>query len=195
MNKRMKRSTAKQPFVPDLLQPGLKLVFCGTAPGRMSAERGHYYAYPQNKFWRTLHATGLTPRLLAPAEYPELLKLGIGLTDIAKFVSGQDNQLPKHSLGPAAIRALRQRVLEYQPGILAFTSLEGGRRFLGKRATFGEQHETVGTTRIWILPSPSPKAHWNWDETVWRELAEEIEKTKERKARAPIPYAKIRLAE
>lgn len=180
----MKRITPKQPFVPDLLQPGLRLVFCGTAPGRMSAKMGHYYAYPQNKFWRILHATGLTPRLLAPAEFHDLIKHGIGLTDIAKFVSGQDNQLPKHSLGPAAINALRQRITACQPGMLAFTSLEGGRRFVGRQATFGKQPETVGATRIWILPSPSPKAHWNWDESIWHALAAEARKTDGCKPRA-----------
>src|ERR1700733_13725554 len=106
---RMKRSPARPPILPDLLRPGLAVVFCGTAPGRASAAAGHYYAHPQNKFWRALHAIGLTPRLLAPAEYNELPRYGIGLTDIAKYVSGQDNQLPKRSLGPLAIRALQQR--------------------------------------------------------------------------------------
>ena len=190
----MKRSTTRQPLVPDLLQAGLKLVFCGTAPGCMSAEKGHYYAYPQNKFWRVLHTVGLTPRLLVPAEYPELLAHGIGLTDIAKYVSGQDNQLPKQSLGQTAIRALRQRVLRFQPKILAFTSLEGGRRFLGRQATFGAQDEMIGATRIWILPSPSPKAHWNWNETIWQALAEEARGMKKTKSNASITHTNIRLA-
>jgi double-stranded uracil-DNA glycosylase len=172
----MKHPHAKSPLVPDLLQPGLKLVFCGTAPSRVSAAAGHYYAHPQNKFWRTLHAVGLTPRLFAPAEFRDLLAHGIGLTDIAKFASGQDNQLPKRSLGADAIGALRQRITEYQPGILAFTSLESGRRFLDRQAAFGPQHEAVGATRIWLLPSSSPKAHWNWDEKIWQALADEIRK-------------------
>jgi TDG/mug DNA glycosylase family protein len=190
----MKHSATRQPLVPDLLQPGLKLVFCGTAPGRMSAEKVCYYAYPQNKFWRTLHAVGLTPRLLAPAEYPELLVHGIGLTDIAKYVSGQDNQLPKRSLGAAAILALRKRMLRFQPKILAFTSLEGGRRFLGHKATFGAQPETIGATHIWILPSPSPKAHWNWNERLWRELSMDVKKMEETELNvSPIP-TKIQLA-
>jgi len=170
----MKHISAKPPVLPDLLQPGLSVVFCGTAPGRVSAAAGHYYAHPQNKFWRTLHAIGLTPRLLKPAEYQDLLGLGIGLTDIAKFTSGQDNQLPKHSLGPGAALALRKRIQKFQPHILAFTSLEGGRRFLNHRATCGKQKETIGATQIWILPSPSPKAHWNWKEDIWQGLADEI---------------------
>ncbi|HUY68725.1 MAG TPA: mismatch-specific DNA-glycosylase [Alphaproteobacteria bacterium] len=170
----MKRIAAKPPVLPDLLQPGLAVVFCGTAPGRVSAAAGHYYAHPQNKFWRTLYAVSLTPRLLNPAEYALLPRYGIGLTDIAKFTSGQDNQLPRTSLGVRAIRDLRDRIEQCAPRILAFTSLEGGRRFLGRKAGCGAQKETIGATRIWILPSPSPKAHWNWDEGAWRALAEEV---------------------
>ena len=77
-------------ILPDLLRPGLRLVFCGTAAGSVSAMRGHYYAHPQNRFWGILHEVGLTPRLLAPAEYPLLLDWGVGLTDLAKYVSGMD---------------------------------------------------------------------------------------------------------
>src|ERR1700753_2698222 len=99
----------KPPLVPDLLQSGLKLVFCGTAPSRVSAAAGHYYAHPQNKFWRTLHEVGLTPRVLAPCEFPLLTQWRIGLTDIAKFNSGQENELPKHSLGAGAVGSLRDR--------------------------------------------------------------------------------------
>jgi TDG/mug DNA glycosylase family protein len=157
-----------------LLRPGLAVVFCGTAPGRASAAAGHYYAHPQNRFWRTLHAVGLTPRLLKPEEFPHLPQWGIGLTDIAKHSSGMDKDLPRHSLGPAAILDLRRRILACQPGILAFTSLTGGRSFLGRKAMFGMQPETLGATHIWILPSPSPTAQWNWNEKIWQALAAEI---------------------
>jgi TDG/mug DNA glycosylase family protein len=167
----MARPSLKSPVLPDLLPRGLGVVFCGTAPGRVSALAGHYYAHPQNKFWRTLYATRLTARLLAPSEYALLPSFGIGLTDIAKHVSGQDNELPRGSLGAKAIRDLCQRIEKCAPSILAFTSLTGGRSFLGSKVSFGPQKETIGSTRIWILPSPSPKAHWNWDEAIWRELA------------------------
>ena len=165
------------PILPDLLQPDLRVVFCGTAPGHVSAAAGHYYAHPQNKFWRTLYAVGLTPRLLSPDEFRTLPSRGIGLTDIAKHVSGMDKELPKQSLGPTAISSLRKRILACRPGILAFTSLTGGRHFLGHKATFGSQPETVNTTRVWILPSPSPTAQWNWDEDIWHALAKEIRKS------------------
>src|ERR1700722_10873243 len=137
------------PFVlPDVLQPGLKIVFCGTAAGTTSARRGHYYAHPHNKFWPTLHAIGLTPRLLDPSEFPLLTRFGVGLTDIAKSVSGMDKQLPAGSLGQCACDALPPNLLQHQPAILAFTSLTAGRRYLRRAAGFGEQAETIGATRI-----------------------------------------------
>jgi double-stranded uracil-DNA glycosylase len=160
--------------LPDLLRPGLKIVFCGTAAGTTSARRGHYYAHPQNKFWRTLHAIGLTPRLLAPSEFPLLADWGVGLTDIAKSVSGMDKDLPAGSLGRDACEILKTNIMKHQPGILAFTSLTAGRRYLGREAGFGEQNETIGATRLWLLPSPSPAANWNWraHERWWRALGE-----------------------
>ena len=169
-------SKNRDPILPDLLEPGLRLVFCGTAPGTVSAQRKQYYAHPQNKFWRTLHAVGLTPRLLDPSQYAQLLNYRIGLTDIAKHVSGMDNQLPPGSLGRIATLALRERIAEFEPNILAFTSLTGGRRVLGSDAQFGEQPDRIGRTRIWVLPSPSPAAHWNWNEFVWRALAQRVRK-------------------
>ena len=167
-------SPAPPPILPDLLRAALRLVFCGTAAGTVSAARGHYYAHPQNKFWRTLHTVGLTPRLLEPAEFPALLEWRIGLTDIAKHASGMDRQLPGGALGREACEDLRARVEAARPGILAFTSLTAGRRYLGRNAGFGEQPETIGATRVWLLPSPSPTANWNWDEAVWHALARRV---------------------
>jgi double-stranded uracil-DNA glycosylase len=162
------------PILPDLLRPGLCLVFCGTAAGTVSAARGHYYAHPQNKFWRTLHDVGLTPRLLAPAEFPTLLDWGMGLTDLAKHVSGMDRQLPRDSLGSRAGADLRLRIEAAGPRILAFTSLTAGRRYLKRNVGFGEQPETIGATALWLLPSPSPAANWNWDEAIWQALVRRV---------------------
>ena len=80
-------------MLPDVLKQDLKIVFCGTAAGRKSAELGFYYAGNGNKFWKTLFETGLTPRLLMPSEFSELLNWGSGLTDMVKDKSGMDNNL------------------------------------------------------------------------------------------------------
>lgn len=66
-------SSRNKHLVPDLLAPGLDLVFCGTAPSPASYEARAYYANPGNAFWATLHAVGLTPEHFTPQRYPELL--------------------------------------------------------------------------------------------------------------------------
>lgn len=160
--------------LPDVLKPGLKVVFCGTAAGAVSARQGAYYAHPQNKFWRVLFDVGLTPRLLKPEEYWEVLEFGIGLTDIAKHVSGMDRELPADSLGDEACAALTAKIEANQPKLLAFTSLTAGRRYLRRTTGFGDSGRRIGATHMWLLPSPSPTAGWNWSahEHWWRRLAE-----------------------
>ena len=161
--------------LPDVLAPGLRIVFCGTAAGTESARRQAYYAHPQNRFWRALHAAGLTPRLLAPAEYPLMPTFGLGLTDIAKFSSGMDRELPPGALGRDPCAALKAKIEALRPRALAFTSLTAARRFLGRAdVKFGPQPERIGDTAVWALPSPSPTAAWNWDPKPWAALAEAL---------------------
>jgi TDG/mug DNA glycosylase family protein len=167
---------AKKHVLPERLKPGLKLVFCGTAAGRQSALSHTYYAHAQNRFWKTLYEVGLTPNLFSPHDYEKLWDLGIGLTDIAKFAYGMDHQLPRDALGPKAVHALQARIRKASPAILAFTSLNGGRKVMGARAVAGEQHERMGDTRIFILPSPSPLAANHWDIGPWRDLAKAVQK-------------------
>jgi len=156
------------PILPDVLQPGLALVFCGTAAGRRSAEEGAYYAHPGNLFWRTLHAVALTPRLFAPAEFPLLPALGIGLTDVAKHHMGNDDQLPRDAFDVAA---LRERIERHAPRVLAFTSKAAARAALGKVAGYGLQQERIGDTQLFVLPSPSGQARGHWDVAHWQALA------------------------
>jgi double-stranded uracil-DNA glycosylase len=166
-------ATSEEHVLPDVLTPGLSIVFCGTAAGTESARRRAYYAHPQNRFWRALHEAGLTPRRLVPAEYALLPDFGLGLTDIAKFVSGMDRELPRGALGRASCEALFAKIALAAPRILAFTSLTAGRRYLGRDdAGYGLQPERIGETAIWLLPSPSPTATWKWDAAPWRTLGE-----------------------
>jgi double-stranded uracil-DNA glycosylase len=160
--------------VPDLLAPGLKVVFCGTALGRVSAERKAYYANPGNFFWRTLHNTGLTPERVRPEDYASLLQFGIGLTDLCKAHFGNDNELPAGALDA---EALRQKILKFQPRILAFTSKTGAGIFLGRPTgaiPLGFQVETIGETRIYVLTSPSGQARIFWNQQAWQSLADDV---------------------
>ncbi len=159
------------PILPDLLRPGLQLVFCGTAPSRASAAAAAYYAHPGNAFWRALFETGITPRQLAPTEYPQLLTLNIGLTDLAKQHSGVDAELPKHAFDVAA---LYEKIKHYRPGLLAFTSKNAARAVFGSRVDFGLQTQIIASTRIFVLPSPSGQARRSWDIAVWHALATQL---------------------
>ncbi|HEU0163260.1 MAG TPA: mismatch-specific DNA-glycosylase [Rhizomicrobium sp.] len=165
---------ARKHILRERLRPGLKLVFCGTAAGRLSALQKAYYAHPQNRFWKTLHEVGLTPRQFTPDEYPLLWDHDIGLTDIAKFHFGMDHQLPTDALGAEAADALRKRISKVSPRWLAFTSLNAGRQIMGRKARAGEQVERLGATRVFILPSPSPLAANHWDIAPWRALADGV---------------------
>ena len=68
-------------ILPDVLRRDLRAVISGTAAGKASARRRAYYAGPGNKFWQSLRRVGLTPHVLKPQEFRELLGHGIGLTD------------------------------------------------------------------------------------------------------------------
>jgi TDG/mug DNA glycosylase family protein len=158
----------RKTILPDLLQPGLSLVFCGTAAGRRSAVEGAYYAHPGNLFWRALHAVQLTPRLFAPSEFPLLPALGIGLTDLAKHHMGNDDELPRDAFDVAALRA---RIERAGPRVLAFTSKAAARAALGRAADYGLQAERMRATQLFVLPSPSGQARGHWDLEPWRNLA------------------------
>lgn len=154
--------------LPDVLAPGLTVVFCGSAPGTYSARAGAYYAKPGNAFWPTLHRVGLTPRLLRPQEFAEVLRFGIGLTDLGKHAFGADHELPPGAYDAAR---LRHTILYWRPRLLAFAAKAPARAFLGRAVTTGRQPETIGETEIWVLTSPSGRARRFWDEAAWQALA------------------------
>jgi TDG/mug DNA glycosylase family protein len=162
------------PILPDVLRPGLLWVFCGTAAGKRSAEEGAYYAHPGNLFWRALFQAGLTPRLLAPAEFPLLPEFGIGLTDLAKRHSGNDDELPKDAFD---VPGLLSKIEAFAPGVLAFTSKNAARAVLGSGIHYGAQARLLGKTRVHVLPSPSGQARGHWSLAPWQALAKDIRPT------------------
>ena len=158
----------------DLLQDGLQIVLCGTAVGTASAIAGAYYAHKQNKFWKILHETGLTPELLQPHQYRDLLRHRIGLTDFVKTHSGMDHQIPLSELAEMSRVRLGAAIATFRPQFLAFTSKNAGQRFLGGSRDYGEQTERIAGTRIWILPSTSGAANGSWRPEIWHRFAESV---------------------
>jgi TDG/mug DNA glycosylase family protein len=167
--------TATAPdILQDVLQDSLQIVLCGTAVGTASAAAGAYYAHKQNKFWKILYETGLTPELLQPYQYRDLLRHRIGLTDFVKTHSGMDHQIPLSELTQEARARLSASMVRYRPKFLAFTSKTAGQRFLGGKRDYGEQIERIAETRIWILPSTSGAARGSWRPEIWHQFAERV---------------------
>ena len=127
----------------DILVSDLRVVFCGTAAGSVSAKHRAYYAGPGNAFWRTLFEVGLTPRRLQPAEYDFVPQYGLGLTDLAKTVSGSDTVLLQEHFDRDGLRA---KIQHFRPKILAFTGKRAGDGFIGHPVEYGLAKETIGAT-------------------------------------------------
>ena len=162
-------ATIPPDVLPDVLGPGLRVVFCGSAAGAASARVGAYYAGPGNRFWPTLYRVGLTPHLLAPAEFRTLLRYRIGLTDICKTESGADAGLSGKADDAAALAA---KIARHRPAVLAFNGKRAGRVYLDAATIdYGEQPKRIGETLIHVLPSTSGAARRWWDEAFWRRVA------------------------
>ena len=165
----------KQPesAIPDVLAPGLRVLFCGINPGRVSAAAQAHFANPRNDFWRLLHAAGLTQRLLTPAEQFRLLDGGIGVTNAAARTTPGSGDLRKADFDGAAER-LADLARTLRPAWIAFVGKEAYRGAFGERPQLGERERRLGDTQLFVLPSTSPaNAAVPWDERLrwFRELA------------------------
>jgi double-stranded uracil-DNA glycosylase len=161
--------------LPDQLRDNLRLVFVGTAASTRSARDGHYYAHPGNRFWRTIHEVGITPRRYQPSEFAALLDLGIGFTDLSKSGAGMDHQISAHSID---VPGFKMKMERYRPKTIAFTSKKAANLFFGKPTkliSLGRQHSEDGLADTFVLTSPSGAASGSWTLTPWRELADWID--------------------
>jgi len=155
--------------LPDVLRPALRVVFCGTAAGTVSARAKAYYAGPGNAFWATLYETGLTPIQLEPAEFERLPEFGIGLTDICKVLHGSDEEVGTVEFDVSALAA---KITEAEPANIAFNGKNAARGALERAVDFGPQPEQIGGAAVWVLPSTSGAARRYWDIAPWHELAQ-----------------------
>jgi len=139
----------------DVVAPGLDVLFCGINPSLMSAERGHHFARPGNRFWPALHLAGLTPRRLTPDEDRELLALGLGVTNLVDRPTRTAAELtPDELLNGAA--ALADLVARYRPRVLAVLGVTAWRHAFGRpKAVLGLQPQRIGGALTWVAPNPS----------------------------------------
>jgi double-stranded uracil-DNA glycosylase len=165
--------------IPDVIGPGLKVLFCGINPGLYSGAVGHHFARPGNRFWPTLHRAGFTPRQLSPFEGRELLPWGWGVTNIVDRATVAADELTSDEL-LAGAKTLRRKVSRWKPTALAVLGVSAYRAaFARPKAKLGEQDERIGATRVWVLPNPSGlNAHYQIAELarMFAEMREAIEK-------------------
>ncbi|MDQ3814331.1 MAG: G/U mismatch-specific DNA glycosylase [Armatimonadota bacterium] len=141
--------------MPDVIAPGLRVLFCGINPGLYSAAVGHHFARPGNRFWKALHEAQFTSRLLAPAQEQELLEYGYGITNIVARATASAAELSTEELADGA-RQLETKVRQYTPQWLAVLGIGAYRTAFGRpHAVLGLQPETCGGARVWVLPNPS----------------------------------------
>jgi len=160
--------------VPDVLAPGLDVVFCGINPGRVSAAANAHFANPRNDFWRLLQAAGFTPRLYDPSEQLGLLPLGIGITNAAYRTTPGSGDLRKADFDGSAMR-LERIACELRPRAIGFVGKEAYRGPFRERPGHGLQTRRLAGTALFVLPSTSPaNAAVQWAERLhwFRELRE-----------------------
>ena len=163
--------------LPDQLRPNLRLVFVGTAASTRSAELGHYYAHPGNRFWRAIHEASITLRRYQPSEFAELIELGIGFTDLSKTGAGMDHEIARGSFD---VVGFRTKIETVRPKTIAFTSKKAASLFYNKPTSalaLGRQPPMNGFPDVFVLPSPSGAASGHWTLQPWRELAQWITKS------------------
>ena len=138
-----------------IVGPGLRVLFVGINPSLRSAEVGHHFARPGNRFWPTLHTAGFTPRRLRPEDDHELPTYGIGVTNIVDRPTRAADELSLAELREGAAE-LERMVALHTPQVVAVLGLTAYRlAFARPRAVMGLQPETIGGRPAWVLPNPS----------------------------------------
>jgi double-stranded uracil-DNA glycosylase len=141
--------------VPDLIGPGLKVLFCGINPGLYSGATGHHFARPGNRFWPALHGAGFTARLLSPWEELLLLNEGLGITNLVSRATATAAELRDEELR-AGRKRLEKKATRYAPEWIAVVGIGAYRTaFSRPKAQMGRQPERIGDSGLWVLPNPS----------------------------------------
>lgn len=111
--------TESERALPEYLKENLRIVFVGYNPGERSAQLGHNYAHPNNRFWSLLWESGLTDRRLSPEDDQKLLEYGYGLTDIVGRSSRSSSDLSAAELREGRIHLLKS-IEHYHPAIVCY---------------------------------------------------------------------------
>jgi TDG/mug DNA glycosylase family protein len=168
-------AAARGRSIPDLVAPGLRVLFAGINPSLYSAATGYHFARPGNRFWPALHQSGFTSRQLRPEEQPQLLGLGLGITNVVAQATARADELSATELR-AGGQALAELAGSLGVSFLAILGVTAYRTAFGvPKAVVGSQEGRLGGARVWILPNPSGlNASWPMPRLAeaFRELAD-----------------------
>jgi TDG/mug DNA glycosylase family protein len=147
--------------VPDLVGPGVKLLFVGINPGLWTAATHTHFAHPGNRFYPALRLAGIVDRDLDRGEpmtdqdRAYLMARGVGITNLVNRATARADEL-----SPAELRAGRTRleafVARHHPVVVAIAGVTAYRVALAApKATAGEQPDLLLGARVWVVPNPS----------------------------------------
>lgn len=150
--------------VPDLVGPGLKLLFVGINPGLWTAATQTHFAHPVNRFYPALYEAGIITRPIPPTgmsdeDRAHMIERGIGITNIVGRATVRADELTKAEYVEGGER-LKERVRELRPRVVAIAGITAYRSAYGlPKATTGLQEPDLmgewGDTEVWVVPNPS----------------------------------------
>jgi double-stranded uracil-DNA glycosylase len=156
--KRLKPSVTRSDSLqglPDILEPGLSVVFCGINPGVCAASTGRHFAGRGNRFWRAVHLAGFTPQQIRPEDDRTLLQYGCGLTTAVSRPTARADELSQWEFDAAATE-FERKIERYAPQCVAFLGKMALSAMSGRRDIYwGLQPTAFGGARAWVLPNPS----------------------------------------
>lgn len=153
-------------MVKDIIDSGLRVLFCGINPGLSSSSLGYPFAHPANRFWKVLHLAGFTEHQLKPEEAEQMLVFRCGVTKLVERPTVQASEVTLLELRSGG-QELIEKVEHYKPAALAVLGKQAFERGLGQRgATWGKQTYMIGDTEVWVLPNPSGLSRITLDKLV-----------------------------
>ncbi|NRP90632.1 G/U mismatch-specific DNA glycosylase [Ensifer adhaerens] len=142
-------------YEPNILENGLKVVFCGLNPGISTQSSGHSFSTPSNRFWNVLYLAGFTDVRLEPKDERHLLAYGCGLTTAIRRATRRASEISAAEFRDAR-PDLEERIRDVAPCSIAFLSKRALAEMLQARdVTWGRQRLDFGGVPTWVLPNPS----------------------------------------
>jgi double-stranded uracil-DNA glycosylase len=147
--------------VPDLVGPGLRLLFVGINPGLWTAATKTHFAHPGNRFYPALLLGGVIEREIdrgtgmSEGDRLHLLERGIGITNVVHRATAKASELTAAELRDGG-EGLRRFVADHRPAVVAIAGITAYRTAFGNpKAAMGRQPEGFEGAELWIVPNPS----------------------------------------